>query len=76
MGVRLYPNPVLSTLTLQSNIDLQNAEIKIFNLVGEKVLTLHKTSSPALDVAALTNGIYFLQVTANNKFYTQKFIKQ
>jgi len=76
VGVRLYPNPVLSTLTLQSNIDLQNAEIKIFNLVGEKVLTLHKTSSPALDVAALTNGIYFLQVTANNKFYTQKFIKQ
>jgi hypothetical protein len=71
-----FPNPVSSTLTLQSNIDIQNAEIKIFNLIGETVLTQYKISNPTLNIAELNNGIYFMQIRANNKFYTQKFIKE
>ena len=72
----VYPNPVSTTITLQSNIDLQNAEIKIFNLLGELVLTKSNIRNATIDVETLTNGIYFLQVRSNNNFLTQKFIKQ
>ncbi len=72
----VYPNPVSSTLTLQSNLDLQNAEIKIFNLLGGTVLTQNKISNTTFDISELNNGIYFLQVRANNKLFTQKFIKK
>ena len=72
----VYPNPVSSTLTLLSNFDLQNAEVTVFNLLGETVLTQNQISNATLNVVSLTNGIYFLQVRANNKFFTQKFIKQ
>lgn len=72
----VYPNPVSSTINLQSNIDLQNAEIKIINLLGEPVLTFNEISNATIDVKALNTGIYFLEAKANNKFFTQKFIKQ
>lgn len=55
----VYPNPVSTTITLQSNIDIQNAEIKIFNLLGELVLTQSKNRNATVDVETLTNGIYF-----------------
>jgi hypothetical protein len=71
-----YPNPVSSIITLQSNIDLQKAEIKIYNLLGENVFTQNNISNATLDVAQLNNGIYFLQMRSNNKLFTQKFIKQ
>lgn len=76
LGVRLYPNPVSSIITLQSNLSIQKSEIKIFNLLGETVLTQTDYSNSTLDVTELRNGIYFLQIKTNNKLFTQKFIKQ
>lgn len=74
--ISLYPNPVSSTLTLQSNVDLQKAEINIFNLMGKSVVTQYKISNSTLNIAELNNGIYFLQVSVNNRLFTQKFIKK
>lgn len=70
------PNPVSSTITLRSNLDLQNAEVKFINLLGETVLSQIKITNTTLDVSELSNGIYFLQLRVNNKYQTQKFIKQ
>jgi hypothetical protein len=72
----LFPNPVSSTIILQSNVDLQNAEIKIYTLLGENVYSQNKLGNATIDVAQLNNGIYFLKVKTNNKLFTQKFIKQ
>jgi len=72
----LYPNPVSSTVTLQSKFELQNAEIKIFNLLSKTVFTQNKISNATIDLTELNSGIYFLQVKTNNKLFTQKFIKQ
>ncbi|MSP58219.1 MAG: T9SS type A sorting domain-containing protein [Flavobacteriaceae bacterium] len=74
--ISLYPNPVSSTLTLQSNVDLQKAEINIFNLMGKSVVTQYKISNSTRNIAELNNGIYFLQVSVNNRLFTQKFIKK
>lgn len=74
----LFPNPANSQITLQANSEFKNAEIIILNALGEKVLTQssNNATSLTLDVSALSNGIYFVQVLSNNKFFNQKFIKQ
>ncbi|MES2379534.1 MAG: T9SS type A sorting domain-containing protein [Bacteroidota bacterium] len=74
----LYPNPTNSQISLQTNIELKDAEIIITNALGETVKKQHanNTNSLILDVEALTRGVYFVQVLANNKFYNQKFIKE
>lgn len=72
----LYPNPASSTLTLQSNVDMQNAEVKVFNLIGETILTQNKISNSTLNIEELNKGIYFLQVSIRNRLFTQKFIKK
>ena len=71
----VYPNPVASSITLQSNLDLQNAQVKIINLLGEEVFN-QWSSNTTLDVSGLSKGLYILQVKTNNKFLTQKFMKQ
>lgn len=72
----VYPNPVSSTLTLQSNFDLSNAAVKVTNLLGETVLLQNHLRTSSLDVMSLSNGVYFLQVKTDTIFFNQKFIKQ
>ena len=73
----IFPNPALSTITLQSGINLQYAEVTVFNVVGEKVYSqnLKNLNNTLLDISTLTNGIYFLRISAGNRLLTQKFIK-
>lgn len=71
----VYPNPVSSTITLQSNFDLENEEVKIVTVLGETVLT-QKINNTTIDVSELNNGIYFIQIRANKYLFTKKIIKQ
>ena len=71
----VYPNPVSSTITLQSNIDLENEEVKIVTFLGETVLA-QKINNTTIDVSELNNGIYFIQIRANKYLFTKKIIKQ
>ena len=74
----LFPNPANSIITLQLNTNLENAEIKFINAIGETVLSHHinNSNNAIIDLATLKNGVYFVQVISQNKFFTQKFIKQ
>lgn len=76
--LKLFPNPVSSLLTIQSGINLKVAEIKVFNIFGEIVSTkkLEEEINTTIDISGLSNGIYVLQINSENKFFTQKFIKQ
>lgn len=73
----VYPNPVNSVL----NIAAANAEAmsyKIFNLQGAEILAGEVTaSSTQISVEALSQGIYFIRMTASdNSSSTMKFIKK
>jgi|LSQX01.1.fsa_nt_gb hypothetical protein len=54
----IYPNPANNKITISS---LNNREIEIFNIIGQKVenYTLHDN---ILDVSALKNGVYYLRI--------------
>ena len=71
----ISPNPATSSITLQMPQLKGDADIIVFNSLGEQVLKtkVHKAESEVkLDVAHLPTGMYFVKM--NN--YSGKFVKQ
>ncbi|MGZ3891284.1 MAG: NHL domain-containing protein, partial [Mucilaginibacter sp.] len=57
----IYPNPASNVLCINSqDEDLQNSEIEILNTLGQTVIKTPFKNQ--IDVSALPNSIYFLQV--------------
>lgn len=78
--IKIYPNPVSDILTLEFNYDLtiNNIDLKILNLNGQEVNRQQLpsgTTSTNLSTENLPSGIYFIQVTIDEKQYSQKIIK-
>ena len=76
--ILIYPNPALSSITVESKIDLQNVEIKILNVLGavqiQKIIFFKRKTD--VDVSALPRGIYFIQFISGNQSFISKFVKQ
>lgn len=74
----LYPNPASSIVSLKSAVfSRQLAVVEVFDLNGRKLLEKHipiGTEEIELDVSQLKSGIYFIQMTAENKITTKKLI--
>ena len=64
--ISIYPNPTTSVLHI--DIENKNTEIKIYDMLGNVVLTSY---SSQIDVSFLQSGIYFLQIENN----VQKFVR-
>ncbi len=81
-NVLIYPNPVKDNITIQLNPStLKVVEIKLFNIEGKLVnILLPKTEVSRLFIRSfpLNNlagqGIYFIQITENEKTAYQKII--
>jgi hypothetical protein len=70
----VYPNPTHNQLNFTSFPLDQNASIKIYDIYGRQVFyTL--TIQPELDISALANGTYILEVKSDKINYTKKFVK-
>ena len=67
----VYPNPANSVLNVKAD-DVK--DIEILNMLGQTVAT---TNVNTINVANLTNGVYFVRVNFNNgEVATQKFVKE
>ncbi len=69
-NIFFYPNPVQSTLNIQSEMTFDN--IQIYSLQG-KLMT--KTTNNKIDVSLLSSGLYFVKLSDNGRSITKKFIK-
>lgn len=75
-GIKIYPNPTNSEITIVANI-LELEEIKIFNTLGQdiSIFTTIKEVSEGLtiiDLSSLSSGIYYVKTkTTANKVYKQ-----
>lgn len=70
-----YPNPVKDVLNLSYNQEISNVEV--FNLLGQRVITSTvNANSTQIDMSALSQGAYIVNVTSNNLVKTIKVIKQ
>lgn len=69
--LKIYPNPASSSLTLSLSGQI-NAVLKITDVSGREVFSSEINDSQATIQLDLTNGLYFLTVTADNYSITKK----
>ena len=77
-GGVLYPNPAKDKINIETDLVLGDAEICIYNLLGEKCFTSKTktaTTKITLDVSPLNQGLYLLQLKIKGKVWSKKFFK-
>ena len=74
--IKLFPNPVNSSLTIQTKNDkIQN--VRIYNLLGQELLNTTEMSQIVvhLDVSLLPNGIYIVDIETEKGRWLEKIKK-
>jgi hypothetical protein len=69
-AVSIYPNPFTTTVNLVLNdaIEIKNLELKVFNVLGQGVLSTTITKQiTVLETRTLPSGIYLYSVISNGK---------
>jgi hypothetical protein len=85
-GIEVFPNPVSEKLEVRIPVSAgrefseKSAEIFIYNIIGKKIITMPLTAMnfpllTQLDVHALAQGVYWLEVTDGKHSFRNKFIK-
>lgn len=73
----VYPNPATSQIVLMVSNELsKNAQLEVFNALGQLVSQSLLPESRELDISGFTSGIYFLKVTDGNQATVKKVIKK
>ena len=75
-GVIVYPNPSAGIVNIDFGIIEKKSTIRVVDLPGNllKEEIVQNTSKAWVDISALSDGIYFLEVKNENGFITQKII--
>tara|TARA_B100000809_G_C15120256_1_gene524014 strand:- start:92 stop:2716 length:2625 start_codon:yes stop_codon:yes gene_type:complete len=71
--INIYPNPASNQLTIDTELKINN--IKITNISGKIIKTI-TTDLNIVNVANLSDGIYFIQLITDERTITKKFVKQ
>lgn len=74
-----YPNPTKDKLYIGMNHIPQGAEILIINSLGQQVYrkqVADTTQETEISSVAFPQGVYYLQVRAENAIFTEKIIKE
>jgi len=74
-AIKMYPNPVKGEiLNIKTQRDLQ---VDIFDVLGKKVIaTTVNENSNAINVSALSNGLYLVKLKSSDGVVTKRLIKQ
>ncbi len=75
--ITLSPNPAVNTIQydIQTNTDLSNIEIKIYDTIGKTLIQQTGQQSTSIDISNLQNGIYFISFQTSKGLISRKFIK-
>ncbi len=76
--IELYPNPAHDQLQLQSSTILQNAEITVWNMMGQTLLSDKNISGKnyVIDLTSLAAGNYYIQVRDMQRCFVGKVFKK
>ncbi len=78
LSIASYPNPVLDQLNLNFGSQVKKGDVTILDVQGRSLMTqsVANTQVETLNVSSLSNGVYFVKVTADGKVMNSKFVKQ
>lgn len=77
MQVNIYPNPAKDVLNLELKTQngIQNTNLQITDMLGNIIRQVSTNSSQfSINIADLSDGVYFIQVSSADKVYITKFI--
>jgi hypothetical protein len=71
----VYPNPASNNLNLSASKNIDSVEI--FNLIGQKVMTvIPNSNTTSINVSSLNSGVYIVKATIQGTKGSYKFVKQ
>lgn len=70
--VSIYPNPAIDNLQIKLSDQLVLKNVVVYDLNGKE---LQVSSDKTINVASLSNGLYFIQIVTQKGIITKKFIK-
>ena len=71
--ILLFPNPVENILTIETVESIDG--ITVFDILGNKIMPT-RVSNSSIDVSGLAKGIYFLEISSNDRSIIKKIIKK
>lgn len=76
--IGFYPNPIKDILILKNSSFIENAQINILDIKGQKLICryLYKSKTLNIDISSYFSGIYILQIIRNNQLYNYKIVKE
>lgn len=76
-GFSIFPNPTEDQLTIDSDLEGPNMQIKIYSITGQLLQTdAFFTGNNTIDVSLLSAGTYVINIVSENGFlHTQQFIR-
>ena len=78
MNSDIYPIPCKNNLNIRLKENAENLQVALYNLVGNEVYENSYNNQPEiqLNLTDLPKGIYMLHLTAENKSFTKKIVKE
>lgn len=74
-SVKMYPNPVNNTLTIEANSEIQR--VSVYNILGQEVMNASpKRSSVTLQTSDLQKGVYMVTTEIDGNLSTSKVVKE
>jgi len=71
----IYPNPASDNVTISLNAAMQNAQVGIYNVFGQKVYSaVLTTKQETINTNQFSSGIYLVKVSNREKTFTKKLI--
>jgi hypothetical protein len=78
--IKIYPNPVSDKLTLEFPQGIQNAEISIYNMLGQRVyLSSYNeilNNKVELSVRHLARALYSIKIVTDGEQFVGKFVRE
>lgn len=74
LNFNVYPNPATGAIKIETGSN-ESYEITIFNTLSQVVLTTQTTDSKEVDISALSNGTYVVEIKQHDKIGYQKLVK-
>jgi len=74
-GIKMYPNPVKNSLTIEANTAIQR--VSVYNVLGQEVMSSSpKSNSTTLQANELQKGVYMVKTEIDGNVSSSKIVKE
>lgn len=78
LNASVFPNPSSGRLKIELSQNIQNASVKVVDMLGQNIMESNFQSSyrTELDISSLPQGVYFLTISSEKGSVTRRIVKR